>query len=51
MGTREKREGKLNHKGPAIFLDAEEEHKLPAALLSIAFPAVADAAAASASVG
>lgn len=49
MGKREKREGKLNHKGPAIFLDAEEEHKLPAALLS--FPAVADAAAASASVG
>lgn len=41
MGKRNKREkrerggGKLGHKGAA------EEHKLPAALLSIAFPAVA----------
>lgn len=38
--------GKLGHKGPA------EEHKLPAALLSIAFPAVAAAmVAAAGSVG
>lgn len=38
--------GELGHKGPA------EEHKLPAALLSIAFPAVAaTAATAAGSVG